>query len=314
MNTYATRPLTFGAPSDMSKLAGNDNTELHLHGVHHSARPTWKLGETVRFYRDILGLPLVHCITARGWGRQGHPDFLHFFFDAGRDSLIAFFYYLGTQPPSDLRPDDEVFFRATHISWRVETRDELLGWKETLESRGVDVSPVSRHEIIESIYFADPNGYPLEVSFQLRELDGRDARDAELSLRAAAELEAEGAQRGESIRGIEEHWLRKANLLAGGSGAADQEGRGIEFFVLDVPEFSSLVHAARANPDCQVQNIGNGFFRVRSEVPITFNRRQLGLKPAVWYGLFTGGLRGRIAEFGREEVRLVPEADDTAGA
>ena len=46
--------------------------ELHpkLHGVDHTARPTWKLRETVRFYRDILGLPLVHCISAKGWGRE----------------------------------------------------------------------------------------------------------------------------------------------------------------------------------------------------------------------------------------------------
>jgi hypothetical protein len=37
--------------------------ELHpnLHGVDHTARPTWKLRETVHFYRDILGLPLQHA-------------------------------------------------------------------------------------------------------------------------------------------------------------------------------------------------------------------------------------------------------------
>ncbi len=29
------------------------------------------------------------------------------------------------------------------------------------------------------------------------------------------------------------------------------------------------------------------------------------MKPAVWYGLFTGGMNGEIAEFGREEVRVV---------
>ena len=29
------------------------------------------------------------------------------------------------------------------------------------------------------------------------------------------------------------------------------------------------------------------------------------MKPAVWYGIFTGGLDGKIAEFGRDEVRVV---------
>ena len=43
---------------------------MALHGVDHTARPTWKLRETVEFYRDILGLKLVHAITAKGWGRE----------------------------------------------------------------------------------------------------------------------------------------------------------------------------------------------------------------------------------------------------
>ncbi|MGN5477527.1 VOC family protein [Cupriavidus basilensis] len=70
-----------------------------LHGVHHAARPTWKLAETVRFYRDLLGLPLVHAISAKGWGPDNHADFLHFFFDSGNGSTIAFFYYIGTERP-----------------------------------------------------------------------------------------------------------------------------------------------------------------------------------------------------------------------
>lgn len=70
-----------------------------LHGVHHTARPTWKLAETVHFYRDLLGLPLVHAISAKGWGPDNHADFLHFFFDSGNGSTIAFFYYIGTERP-----------------------------------------------------------------------------------------------------------------------------------------------------------------------------------------------------------------------
>jgi catechol 2,3-dioxygenase-like lactoylglutathione lyase family enzyme len=307
MSTYAKSPLSFSVPTDVSALAVRDAVRLRLHGVHHSARPTWKLTETVRFYRDILGLPLVHCITARGWGRQGHPDFLHFFFDAGRGSLIAFFYYLGTPRPDDMRPEDEVLFRATHISWRVETRDELVEWKRTLEGRGIDVSPISRHEVIESIYFADPNGYPLEVSFHLRELDGRDALDADVSLQAAMDLEAAARDGGTPFRSVDACWHHKAELLEKRFPTAASGRHAIELYVLDVPEFRSLVDAARGNAACEVELVGEGYARILSDVPLTFERRALGLKPAVWYGLFTAGLRGRVAEFGRDSVRIEPE-------
>lgn len=188
---------------------------LALNGVDHSARPTWKLRETVRFYRDVLGLPLIHAISARGWGTDTHPDFLHFFFDSGRGSAIAFFYYIGTQPPADLAqragkrpaPDDHVF-DATHVAWQVETVEELEAWRARLEAQGVEVSPNARHEVIESIYFRDPNGYFLEITLKLRPLVAADAADAALTLEAAMQLEGEP----DSLRTIDDVWRRKARL------------------------------------------------------------------------------------------------------
>ena len=127
--------------------------ELHprLHGVDHTARPTWKLRETVHFYRDILGLPLVHCISAKGWGREkeNHADFLHFFFDSGNESTIAFFYYIGTQQPPELVVPKGYMAMANHTAWRVESEVELLEWQRRLESHGVNVSQFIQHEIIE---------------------------------------------------------------------------------------------------------------------------------------------------------------------
>ena len=186
---------------------------MKLHGVHHTARPTWKLKETVEFYRDKLGLELTHVISARGWGREGHPDFLHFFFDSGAGSTIAFFYYIGTQRPDYLEPRlTNHNYRATHTAWRVETREELVAWKEKLEARGVEVSPYTRHEVIESIYFDDPNGYNLEIAWQARPLTDIDAQDARLSLEAAMQLEAEaGGVAG--MKDIDSVWRRKAALL-----------------------------------------------------------------------------------------------------
>jgi hypothetical protein len=66
--------------------------------------------------------------------------------------------------------------------------------------------------VIESIYFDDPNGYNLEIAWQARPLTGIDAQDAQLSLEAAMQLEAEaGGVAG--MKDIDSIWRRKAELL-----------------------------------------------------------------------------------------------------
>lgn len=183
---------------------------MALHGVDHTARPTWKLRETVEFYRDILGLKLVHAITAKGWGREKeeHADFIHFFFDSGKESCIAFFYYIGTQQPPELVVPKGYMAMANHTAWRVDTEEELLAWQKRLEEKGVRVSQFVKHEILESIYFRDPNFYPLEITRSLRDMEALDAVDAEMTITAALSLE-------DSKRwtNIEQLWRAKADFV-----------------------------------------------------------------------------------------------------
>ncbi|MAL02333.1 MAG: glyoxalase [Alcaligenaceae bacterium] len=281
---------------------------LVLKGVDHTARPTWKLKETVEFYRDKLGLPLIHTISARGWGPSTHPDFLHFFFDSGQGSTIAFFYYLGTRAPETMQgrehakpwPEDFVT-DATHTAWLVETEEELHAWKEQLQEKGVEVSVETRHEVIESIYFRDPNGYFLEISRKLRPLDSGDYNDAARTLEAAIELETERQGGVADIASIDEVWRRKAaNLL---KTAPDNS---VCLPVLKVPEFEPLVQAAKENPDCELTDFSEEYWLIKSSGPIEFGRKALGLKPALWYGLFTSGVHGNITVFDRDIVRIEP--------
>ena len=80
----------------------------------------------------------------------------------------------------------------------------------------------------------------------------------------------------------------------------------IRIFVPDVPEFRGLVEAAERNPACRVTAPLADYHLIASAEPLEFRRKELGLKPAVWYGLFTGGLRGRVELYDRERVRIVP--------
>jgi catechol 2,3-dioxygenase-like lactoylglutathione lyase family enzyme len=181
-----------------------------LNGVHHTARPTWKLRETIEFYRDKLGLPLVHAISARGWP-DGHPDFLHFFFDSGNGSTIAFFYYIGTERPDYTKPVASHFYGATHTAWQVQDAADLDKWRQRLEQVGVPLRYETRHEIIESLYFTDPNGYPLEVTYQLRPMNQLDADDALRTMDAAMALE--DARDPAVFKGIDDVWQRKGAAL-----------------------------------------------------------------------------------------------------
>jgi len=184
---------------------------LTLNGVDHTARPTWKLRETVEFYRDKLGLSLVHAITAQGWGRakEQHADFIHFFFDAGKGATIAFFYYIGTEQPPELAVPRGYMAMANHTAWRVETEADLHAWQTRLEAAGVQVSQFIKHEILESIYFRDPNFYPLEITRPLRAVERIDNVDAELTIAAALELADSGGW-----TNIEQLWRLKAKHVA----------------------------------------------------------------------------------------------------
>jgi catechol 2,3-dioxygenase-like lactoylglutathione lyase family enzyme len=290
-------------------LAGANPQQLKLHGVDHTARPTWKLRETVEFYRDKLGLPLIHVISARGWGPSTHPDFLHFFFDSGNGSTIAFFYYLGSDQPGTLDgrseraplPEDHVF-DATHTAWLVESEEALQAWKTRLEAQGLGVSVETRHEVIESIYVRDPNGYFIEFTRKLRSLGKTDADDAALTLQAAMEAENEAASENRRVTRIDSVWAKKAALLDEREGVDEA---GVRIYVPRLEEFAAIVQDAAARDECRVVRRG-AYDCIEADQPIEFRRRQLALKPAVWYGLFTGGVRGRITEFDRDRVVIAP--------
>ena len=190
-----------------------------LRGVHHTAFPTWKPKSTVEFYRDGLGLATPHAITARGWGRKGtpHPDFLHFFFEAGDNSLIAFFYYVGTEKEELFTKLQGYLGLARHTAWTARDEDELDAWRALIKGTGTKVTPIVRHETLSSIYFVDPNGYNLEIACQTRPLGELDIRDAGLTLDALVETFGDDNPEG---RTIEDMWRLKAQKVRAATGLA----------------------------------------------------------------------------------------------
>lgn len=60
---------------------------MNFRGINHLALVTNDMEGTVRFYRDVLGMPLVAAI---GNVENGYP-FRHYFFETGPNNCIAFF-------------------------------------------------------------------------------------------------------------------------------------------------------------------------------------------------------------------------------
>jgi hypothetical protein len=78
-------------------------------------------------------------------------------------------------------------------------------------------------------------------------------------------------------------------------------------FVLDVPEFAALVEHARTREGYRVSGPAQGYYRISAAGRLSFERKALGFKPAVWHGALTGGLLGRIERFDNDLMILVDQ-------
>jgi catechol 2,3-dioxygenase-like lactoylglutathione lyase family enzyme len=137
---------------------------VKFNGINHLALITPDMDQTVRFYRDILGLPLVGAI--------GTDTFRHYFFDLGNHNTIAFFEYFGvtdtgSEKPAGIAAEGRQF---DHLSFNVETEADMMALADRLRGHGVEVTRVIDHDFIYSIYFTDPSGISLEASYWVRDI------------------------------------------------------------------------------------------------------------------------------------------------
>jgi catechol 2,3-dioxygenase-like lactoylglutathione lyase family enzyme len=134
-------------------------------GVNHLALATGDMDRTIHFWRDLLGMRLV-----AGLGKPGYRQY--FFQITGRD-LVAFFEWPGVRPIEEKehgRPSSGPI-AFDHVSFGVETEDDLWELKDRIAAAGSWVSEVIDHGFIHSIYTYDPNGIAIEFSRSIPECD-----------------------------------------------------------------------------------------------------------------------------------------------
>jgi catechol 2,3-dioxygenase-like lactoylglutathione lyase family enzyme len=214
-------------------------------GVDHAAFPTFDPVATVRFYRDVMGFPVVHSICAAGWGPEEHPDFIHFFFDIGNGDRIAFFYYFGLPAPDTGGGKGDIyarfpegtpdfFVRSRHLAIHVDSAEHLMEYRRRLDRSEWPVEMQIQHETIESIYTHDPNGYMVEMTRALRPVTPQEDLDANLTIDALVEV----AQRPGAT--LDNLLVRKAELIVERATEWEESQRGAETAV-EAPE--GPVHA-----------------------------------------------------------------------
>jgi catechol 2,3-dioxygenase-like lactoylglutathione lyase family enzyme len=126
---------------------------------------------TVDFYVDVLGMRLVHAMKVppgigTGPGNRGNPPFeeiRHYFFDMGRDALLAFF-----EMPKGAKEkgDRNALGNMQHVSFAVSPQGQAH-IRARLEAAKIAYDgPLEILPGIFSIYVMDPNDIRLEFSCQ----------------------------------------------------------------------------------------------------------------------------------------------------
>jgi glyoxylase I family protein len=123
-----------------------------VQGVHHLALICRDVEETIQFYQEFLGFPLVELVENRDYAGSSH-----FFFDIGNHNLLGFFDFPGHDHPVWQETIGGVQHMAISIS-----PEQYDAAKKKFDEAGVEYLGPDRG-VEESMYFRDPNGVGLEL-------------------------------------------------------------------------------------------------------------------------------------------------------
>ena len=123
-----------------------------VRGVHHLALICRDVEETIQFYQEFLGFPLVELVENRDYAGSSH-----FFFDIGNRNLLGFFDF----PGYDVPPFTETIGALQHMAISV-SGEQFAAAKAKFDAAGVDYLGPDRGAD-DSLYFRDPNGMGIEL-------------------------------------------------------------------------------------------------------------------------------------------------------
>jgi catechol 2,3-dioxygenase-like lactoylglutathione lyase family enzyme len=163
------------------------NKEFQLRGINHLALVCKDMAQTVDFYTNILGMPLIKTLELPNHMGQ------HFFFDIGNGDSLAFFWFPNAPEaaPGIASPKANVgqgsiltaHGSMNHVAFDIPA-EKIEEYRRALQAKGVEVTEIINHDdspqqvsptvnestFVRSIYFFDPDGILLEFAGWTREL------------------------------------------------------------------------------------------------------------------------------------------------
>jgi len=135
--------------------ADRPDSPIHVTGTDHMTLIGSNEEDTVEFYRDLLGMPLVL--------RQPNlddPDSTHLFFDTGDGRIITFFVTDDRQ--SNPQPHRHRAGSVHHLSFSIDA-ERFADVKQALDEAGHGYNEFDRG-IFHSLYTRDHNGLVIELA------------------------------------------------------------------------------------------------------------------------------------------------------
>jgi glyoxylase I family protein len=133
-------------------------------GVHHVAYRCQNAKRTTDFYTKALGLKFTMAMSEERVPTTGAEcPYMHIFFQMGDGSHVAFFD-LANEKPMELDPNTPPWVQ--HLALEVENDEALERAAQRLRDYGVQVIGPVDHSIFKSIYFHDPDGHRVELTYR----------------------------------------------------------------------------------------------------------------------------------------------------
>jgi catechol 2,3-dioxygenase-like lactoylglutathione lyase family enzyme len=150
-------------------MNSTSNTLKPLGNIHHLALRCRDAEQTRWFYEDILGLKFAAALSLeKSPGTEQDRPFLHLFMELGDGNYIAFFDEPGHARAEHFELKDSY---DIHIAFETDSRVSMLAWMDKIAAAGDFIFGPIDHDFVESVYFFDPNGYALEITYKTAKHD-----------------------------------------------------------------------------------------------------------------------------------------------